>query len=170
MARVLHDAHADVGILLNRGLDGITRVVVPFGGGVHSLVAVRLAGKLAEAYDAELIALRVRATGEPEEVYDELLAVQEVFEAVFGEVPVYVTMKVIQAPTVEQGILQEVTRCNCELVVMGSSVAYSLQTDLFGVLTDRIAEHMPCSVLLVRRFEPSVLSWLRRRLHHVVPD
>ncbi len=98
------------------------------------------------------------------------ITIQEVFEAVFGEVPVYVTMKVIQAPTVEQGILQEVTRCNCELVVMGSAVAYSLQTDLFGVLTDRIAEHMPCSVLLVRRFEPSVLSWLRRRLHHVVPD
>jgi amino acid transporter len=170
VARVLHDAHADVGILLNRGLHGITRVVVPFGGGVHSLVAVRLAGQLAEVYDAELIALRVRATGEPEEVYDELLAVQEVFEAVFGEVPAYVTMKVIQAPTVEQGILQEVTRCNCELVVMGSSVAYSLQTDLFGVLTDRIAERMPCSVLLVRRFEPSVLSWLRRRLRHVVPD
>ena len=105
VARVLHDAHANVGILLNRGLDDITRVVVPFGGGVHSVLAARLGGQLAAAYGAELIALRVRATGDPEEMHDELLAVQEVFETVFGEVPPYVNMKIVQAPTVEQGIL-----------------------------------------------------------------
>jgi len=170
VARVLHDAHCDVGVLLNRGLDGLGRIMVPFGGGVHSVLAVRLAGQLAGIHNAEVLAVRVRASGEPEEMHDQLLEVQEVFEAVYGEVPEFATMKVVQAANTEAGIIEEARRSGCDLVVMGAAVAYSLQTDLFGGLTDRIAEEMPCSVLLVRRFEPGVLAWLRRRLQHTLTE
>lgn len=170
VARVLHDARCDVGVLLNRGLNGIRRIMVPFGGGVHSVLAVRLAGQLAGMHNAEVLAVRVRTSAEPEEMHDQLLGVQEVFEAVYGEVPPFVTMKVVQAVSIEEGVVAEAERSRCELVVMGAAVAYSLQTDLFGVLTDRVAERMPCSVLLVRRFEPGALSWLRRRLQHILPE
>jgi len=134
------------------------------------VLAVRLAGQLAGIHNAEVLAVRVRASGEPEEMHDQLLEVQEVFEAVYGEVPEFATMKVVQAASIEAGIIEEARRSGCDLVVMGAAVAYSLQTDLFGGLTDRIAEEMPCSVLLVRRFEPGVLAWLRRRLQHTLTE
>ncbi|NWG75873.1 MAG: universal stress protein, partial [Rubrivivax sp.] len=41
---------------------------------------------------------------------------------------------------------------------------WALNTRLFGSVTDWVAEKAPCSVLMVRRYEPVALAWLRRQV------
>jgi len=79
-------------------------------------------------------------------------------------------MRVTQADSVPAGILNELSEHPYDLVVMGAAVASSLQTDLFGSMTDSIAEQISCSVLLVRHHEPPVVDWLRRRVKQVAPS
>ncbi len=53
---------------------------------------------------------------------------------------------------------------------MGAAVASSFHTDLFGSMTDSIAEQISCSVLLVRHHESPVVEWVRRRVKQVSPS
>ena len=92
---------------------------------------------------------------------DELLLLREIIESELGDIPAYVTTKVIYAE-VHQGILEETRRQHYDLAVIGAAVLCRAGCDLFGVLTDELAEQIPCSVLLVRRYEPATIEWVRR--------
>ena len=164
---VLAYASADVAVFLNRGIGAFKHILMPFGGGVHSRLALRLASQLAEQENAHLLVLRCRCDPQSEEMHDELLLVREEVEALFGEVPPFITMRVARADTVPQGIFEELAQHRYDLVVMGAAVASSLQTELFGSMIDSIAKQIDCSVLLVRHHEPPVLNWVRRRVKQV---
>lgn len=70
-------------------------------------------------------------------------------------------------PVVPTGVFAELRSGDYQLVVMGAAVAVSLHTGLFGEMTDHLAEAIPCSVLLVRRYEPAAITWVRRRVKEV---
>lgn len=169
VAGVLATSHADVAVFLNRGLPSLKRILVPFGGSVHSRLALRLACQIAEQERGRVVALRCLCDTQHADMHDALMLVREVVEAEFGEVPPYLAMHVSAAETVQQGVLNELRAHEYDLVVMGAAVAASLRTDLFGSLTDAIARQIPCSVLLVRRYEPAVVNWVRRRARAAVP-
>jgi APA family basic amino acid/polyamine antiporter len=176
VAEVLAEARCDVAVFLNRGIGTVRRILMPFGGGVHSRLALRLASQLAEEARAQLVVLRCfcdpanpHCAPHADDMHDELLLVREVVEGMFGQVPPYITMRVARSESVPEGVLQELREHRYDLVVMGAAVASTLQTDLFGSMTDSIAEQIPCSVLLVRHDEPVVVNWVRRRVKQALP-
>ena len=81
-----------------------------------------------------------------------------------GSVPSRFTTRLAQAGDVADGILEETARQPYDLVVVGASEEWSVRTQLFGTVDDQITEQIACSVLLVRRYEPAAISWIKRRI------
>jgi len=162
---LIQKAHTNVAVLLDRGLGRVHDILVPVGGGLHSRLAVRLSYEIAEADGARVTAIRVCT--EPsgtEESDDTMLLLEEIVEEVLGSVPASFSLRVVEAESVPEGVLAEAERCHYDLVVMGASEEWALQTRLFGSVDDWVADRAPCSVLLCRRYEPVTMSWLRRQV------
>lgn len=51
-----------------------------------------------------------------------------------------------------------------DLLVIGASEEWQIKSLLVGSLPDAVADQAPCSVLLVRRYEPVSISTARRIL------
>lgn len=195
VARLLAEAPVDVATFLNRGMPARPRrVLVPFGGGIHSRLALRLAVQLVEPHGGVVVALRCyhgapgdnggapRVLGEDavvdlafeetpdvdDELHDELMLAREAIHAEFGSTPEAVCCRVIESHSVLQGILSALGEREFDLVAMGAALAPTVGEELFGSLTDAIAEALPTSVLLVRRYEPAPITWLRRRVKGIV--
>ncbi len=170
VSQVLERARTNVAVLLNRGGTELRRILVPVGGSTHSLLAVRLAAELGERSHARVTALHCFCEPGTEDLHDNLMLLREQVETELGEVPPYMATKVLCSRTVADGIAAELASNRYDLVIMGSAVARSIQADLFGSLTDRIASQIPCSVLLVRRYEPATIRWLRRQVKQIMKD
>jgi len=164
---VLQKAHTNVAVVLDRGLHKVQNILVPVGGGIHSRMALRLAYEIAEAEEARVTALRVITKEdktdetEAEEAEDQTLWLGEVVEEAVLSVPECFTLRVAQAKTAPEGILTEATQHPYDLMVIGASEEWQLNTKLFGSVDDWVAEHAPCSVILCRRYEPIPMAWLR---------
>jgi nucleotide-binding universal stress UspA family protein len=91
-------------------------------------------------------------------------ALCQAVEDVVGEATDAVTIRLMRSDSLVDGILDEVKSNGYDLIVIGASEEWFLKDMLFGSITDQIAEEAPCSVLMVRRYEPSGVSWLRRTL------
>ena len=160
---VLQRAHTNVVALLDRGLSGIQRILVPVGGGPHSRLALRLAYEIALAEDAQVTALRVvPQVAESEELEDQTLLLEELVVDVLCDVPKSFTLRATQAASVPDGILAESVRQSYDLIVIGASEEWAWHSRLFGSVDDWLAQVAPCSVLFCRRHEPVAISWLRR--------
>ncbi len=158
----LQKARTNVAVLLDRGLDEVNRILVPVGGGLHSRMALRLANEISMADDARITALRLLTEPmDEEEIEDQNLHLAEIVEEALHEVPENFDLQVVQAASVQEGILAEAKRLPYDLIVLGASEEWSLDTRLFGTIDDWVAERAPCSVLLCRRYEPVTLAWLR---------
>ncbi|MBN2393198.1 MAG: amino acid permease [Anaerolineae bacterium] len=164
----LQKAHTNVAVLMDRGLDEVNRILVPVGGGIHSRMALRLANEISMVDDARITALRlITVPMEEEEVEDQNLYLAEIIEEALGEVPENFCLQVMQAESVQEGILAEADRQPYDLIVVGASEEWSQDTRLFGSIDDWVAEHAPCSVLLCRRHEPVTLAWLRYQVKSI---
>ena len=164
----LQKAHTNVAVLLDRGLGEPKRILVPVGGGIHSRMALRLANEIAISDNAQVTALRLlvgpaKADGD-EEVEDQTALLAEIIEEALGGVPTYFELQVVQAQSVQEGILRAAGECSHDLIVLGASEEWSLDTRLFGTVDDWIAERAPCSVVFCRRYEPVAMAWLRYRV------
>jgi len=174
---VIRKAPTNVAVLLDRGCREVQRILVPVGGGPHSRLAIRLAYEIAEREDAELTVLycfcrqgESRSPAEVEEMEDELLLLRETIEDELGSVPARIATRVAYAHSVPAGILAETCRQPYDLVAMGASEEWPLETQLFGSIDDQLAIQVPCSVLLVRRHEPAVIAWVRRQAKRIERD
>jgi hypothetical protein len=63
---------------------------------------------------------------------------------------------------VVEGILQEAQEGEYDLLVIGASEEWTLKNLLGGAVPDEVANRAPCSVLMVRRYEPAGVSTTRR--------
>ena len=163
---VLQRAHTNVVVLLDRGLRDVRRILVPVGGGLHSRLAIRLAYEVALVEDARITVLRVLpedASPDEEEIEDKTLLMGETVEDVLGDIPAIFDFGVVQAPTIPAGVLAEAAAQPYDLIVMGASEEWALESEFFGWVDDWVADQAPCSVLLCRRYEPVAVSWLRRQ-------
>jgi len=93
---------------------------------------------------------------------------RQLVEDELGEIPEEVTFRLKRSPSVAEGILAEVAKTedreDYDLIAIGASEEWFLRNLLFGSIPDRVANGAPCSALMVRKHEPSAVSWLRRNL------
>jgi amino acid transporter/nucleotide-binding universal stress UspA family protein len=164
---VLHSATCDVGVLMDRRLKTPRRILVPVGGGPHARLGLRLAFNLACGYDGELTALRIVTRRQEVDLQAEREALQKVVESELNDQDQHVRFNVIRSPQVVSSILNEAKQ-GYDLLVIGASNEWFLRNWLFGSIPDIVAERSPCSVLLVRKYEPAPLPWVRRVRHAIV--
>jgi nucleotide-binding universal stress UspA family protein len=69
---------------------------------------------------------------------------------------------VVTAPDVATGILREAEEYN--LVVMGATEERLFEQRLFGSISEQIARESNKTVIMVKRYQGPVVSWLRRLL------
>lgn len=67
-----------------------------------------------------------------------------------------------------EGILAEAAqpgdRGGFDLIIIEASEEWLLKNLLFGSIPDWVADEANCSVLMVRKYEPAPVSWLRRMI------
>jgi amino acid transporter/nucleotide-binding universal stress UspA family protein len=163
---VIRTAPCDVAVFLNRHLEDVRRVLVPVGGGPHARLGLRLAHDLALGEAARLTVLRVVRPREDVDMAAEEAAAEKLIRDELGDTGDRVSARVVQSPSVVSGILGEAGQ-GYDLLVIGASEGWFLRNWLFGAIPDVVAERAPCSVLLVRKHEPSPVSWLRRMVERV---
>jgi nucleotide-binding universal stress UspA family protein len=166
---VVYDARCDVAVLRDRGVESIKHVLVPVGSGPHARLALRLAWDIARTEGGRLTVLRVLPDSSEvdpavEEVETDIL--RQLVEDVLGGIPDEITFRLRRDDSIVAGILAEseqaVGRSCCDLITIGASEEWFLKTLLFGSIPDQVADGASCSVLMVRKYEPAPVSWLRR--------
>jgi len=165
---VVHGAPCDVAVLRDRGLGNCKRVLVPIGGGPHTRLALRLGWDIARAEGGSLTPLRILPAADEVDMETEMDVLRQLVEDVLGKVPENLTFSLKRDDSIVGGILAESTQGEdgaCyDLIAIGASEEWFLRNLLFGSIPDRVADGAPCSVLMVRKYEPPAVSWLRRTI------
>ncbi|WP_287131137.1 cation:proton antiporter [Candidatus Cyanaurora vandensis] len=136
--RVLETAPTDVAVFVDRGLNLGTgsRLVVPYGGTVHDLLALELALRLALGHGANLTVLQTtpfsRETRDLIAVFQERVNLECI---AFNQDPV-------------EGLVEASRRAS--LLVMGTSPQWGTERHLFGPTPDELITRCQTSLLIVR--------------------
>ncbi len=168
---VLISAQTNVAVLKDKGICSIRNILVPMGGGTHSKLALQIAFEIAESERARVNVYRTYPSNlSIEDIQDQMAQLEEIIVDELGSFPNNVSANVEAAPSVLEGILTETTHHTYDLIVVGASEEWTSRKNLFGEIDDQIALRSPCSVLMVRRYEPVMMNWLRRQVKRVVEN
>ncbi|WP_428938755.1 cation:proton antiporter [Fontivita pretiosa] len=145
--RVLQQAPTDVAILVDRGLEDSRRILVPYLGSAHDRLAMELAARLARATGASVTVLHVV---DPTGTRARLGAKAEM-ERVFHQGPDQppVTFRVVEDHSPVDVVLREGSQY--DLVVVGLTEEWGLESKLIGFRSERLARELPGSLLIVRK-------------------
>jgi Kef-type K+ transport system membrane component KefB/nucleotide-binding universal stress UspA family protein len=145
--RVLTQTPNDVAIFADRDFHGVQRVLVPFLGGRHDRLAMKLAGRLSANANAHVTILHVTA---PKGTLPPLNA-KAVVDRVFNDPtqPLPVQLRVIESSDPVGTVIEE--SIDFDLVVIGVAEEWGLESQLFGLRRERIAIATPTSLLIVRQ-------------------
>jgi Kef-type K+ transport system membrane component KefB/nucleotide-binding universal stress UspA family protein len=153
VADVLEKARADVGVFVDRGLEQVRRVLVPFQGTPDDKAALSLARRMT-AGSAEVTILHVIKPGRAEE---ERLGARQEFDQTFTEEGPYnrssVRMKLVSHDKPAVAALEEAAK-GYDLVIVGAGHQWGLERRLFGMAPELMVEQCPTSLLLVRQYAP----------------
>ena len=161
--QVLNDCPATVGVLVDRGLDRIGRVLVPYLGSAHDRTALALAQRLMSSRGAEVTVLHVvREEPGDEERAAPAGGARNLVDSVFSEDSGQVTMRIIKHRSPAEAALAESSR-GYDLVIVGIGKDWGLGERVLGIgfQPEKLLIDSPASVLVVRGQDPSVP---RRRL------
>ncbi len=158
---ILQEAQCHVAVLRERHLNQVRRVLVPAGGGPHARLGLRLAAQIARGDEAELTVLRVARPAEEVDVEAEMRSLRHLVEEILGS-DTRVQARVVVHGAVVEAILEEAQKGEYDLLVVGASDEWGVKSLLVGAIPDAVADQAPCSVLMVRRYEPTGISTLRR--------
>ena len=161
---VLVNAPCDVAILLPRNFSQVKRVLIPVGGGPHARLGLRLASQIASGEHAELTAFRVLRPDDELDMKVEDEGLKRVVAEVLKEDASRVNTKIVVSEKVVEAILKTAREGAYDLLVIGASEEWQIKSLLVGSLPDAVADQAPCSVLMIRRYEPVSISTARRIL------
>jgi APA family basic amino acid/polyamine antiporter len=168
---IVRSAKCDVTVLRNRGMEGIKRVLVPTGGGPHARLALRLAWDIVRAEGGSLTALHLLPEAGEANMEVEMDVLRQLVEDALGRIPEEITLSLRRNDSLAEGILAESAQIadheNYDMIAIGASEEWFLRDLFFGSIPDVVAERATCSVLLVRKHEPSSVSWLRRTVRRL---
>jgi Kef-type K+ transport system membrane component KefB/nucleotide-binding universal stress UspA family protein len=150
--RILESVETDVAVFVDRGYLGARKILVPYRGGEHDRLALQIAARAARGAEAQVEVLHVTTTGargasKPAAARSEA---ERVFAPRNAENPVTWAFRSVDDPSPVDAVLREAG--GYDLVVIGVSEEWGLESHLFGLRPERIAEQSPTSMLIVRKF------------------
>lgn len=154
----------DVAMIRFRKRVSLDRILVPTAGGPNSSLAIELAISQARQYNIvngihpHIIALYVARSGDPRlvEVGRRILA----RATARHDYPI--ESKIVSAPTILEGILRHAEESS--LVVLGATQEGFFEQILFGALPEQVVRDCPKTVMIVKRYQGPVKSWIQRLL------
>ncbi len=159
--QVLRHAPCDVAVLKSTRKEPPRRCLFPTAGGPHARLAAEWLNALAPAFGMSVTACYVvspDATAEERREAERWIA--KTLERLEVEVPV--EHKVIEAKSIAGGIAKESR--DYDLVVLGAAREPFWSQLIFGEIPEKVARYSPADVLVVKRYEGHVRSWLKRAL------
>jgi amino acid transporter len=137
------------------------RCLFPTAGGPHARLAAEMLNVLAPALDMEVTACYVVPPGADESERREAETwIKKTLASLDVTIPV--EHKLIEASSIAGGIAMESR--DYDLVVLGAAREPFLSQVMFGEIPEKVARYSPASVLVVKRYEGTVRSWLKRAL------
>lgn len=144
---VVARANSPVGVLLDRGLKKVERVLIAYAGGPEDLAALRLAQRLGQAPGAELTILHVVPPGHAERPGRGRTQVDQVFtEPGLDSTPIRV--RIVEHASPPEAVLEE-ARHGYDLVVLGMNARWGLGTGPISLRRQRVLAESAISVLAV---------------------
>ena len=152
VADVLEKAPATVAVFVDRGLQAVRKVLVPFQGSPDDKAALQLARRMTMA-NAEVTILHVIKPGRAE---GERLGAQQEIDQTFAEGGPWnrtsVRMKLVSHEKPAVAAVEEAGR-GYDLVIVGAGHEWGLERRLFGLAPELMVEQCPTSLLLVRQYD-----------------
>lgn len=150
--RILQTCPANVGILVDRGLHSVKRILVPYLGSRHDRLALQLASRMARNTEAQVTVLHVVAPrhGQAMPALDAKGNVQRIFNDPSQPAPV--AFRVVEHSSPVDAVLAAAKEF--DLILIGVAEQWGLESHLFGFRAERIARDSPTSLLIVRQHDP----------------
>lgn len=170
LKEVLMMANRDVAVFRDRGLPNpVRRILVPVGSGPNARLALQMARDIVlPGTEGEVVALRlVLGEADEERLEDEELQVHEIVEQELGETDSLIKFKVRTTESVPDGILAECQEGNYELMIIGAAEEVLAPDQIFGKLDDYLMEVVPCSMMVVRRYQTVRALWMRKQIKRI---
>ncbi|MEE2658201.1 MAG: PTS sugar transporter subunit IIA [Candidatus Latescibacterota bacterium] len=150
----------DTLIYKNKGKEQIGSILVPTGGGSHSLMGLGVANRLAQSWDSEMKVLRV-ARDPHCRAHDPLLEryraqVAEDLRLQLRLLDIDAPYEVVSATEIVKPVIER--SAGSDLLVLGASNDWRQEEYLAGSIPDEIAYKTDSSVLMVRSRTPSTYS------------
>jgi amino acid transporter/nucleotide-binding universal stress UspA family protein len=156
---IIQQAPCDVGILKIQGEGKLKRILVPTAGGPNAKLALEWGSWIARQNRGQLTLLSVAVDEERRKRAEGCL--KDTRNAILYDSQVVVE-KVVCGRDVVSAILEEGR--NHDLIIIGASKEGLWRRVRFGTIPEKLARRSSVSVLVVRKFEGGVLSWIRRFL------
>jgi nucleotide-binding universal stress UspA family protein len=152
VADVLEKAPATVAVFVDRGLQNVRKVLVPFQGSPDDKAALALARRMTTS-NAEVTILHVIKPGRME---GERLGAQQEMDQTFADGGPWnrtlVRMKLVSHEKPAVAAIEEAAR-GYDLVIVGAGHEWGLERRLFGLAPELMVEQCPTSLLLVRQYD-----------------
>src|SRR5690606_32060891 len=139
--RVMRESKSTVGVFVDRGLDRVRRLLVPFTGTPHDRAALDLARRSLTGRDTEVVVLHVvppkgRDSGPP-------LGAREAFTNAFEEITGgRVILRVVESESPTAVVLEECKEAY-DLVIIGLGRDWGLEQRPFGIQRERVLMDCP---------------------------
>jgi CIC family chloride channel protein len=159
--QVIRHAPCDLMLLKIAPEHRFERVLFPTSGGPNARLATEFLGQLATAHGMSVTASYVIPPGST--LGEKIQGLEWIDRTLEGfPTDVQVEKELIEAQSVAGGIALESR--GYDLVVLGAAKEPLLQTALFGEIPTKVARFSPTSVLVVKRYEGKVRSFLKKAM------
>ncbi len=150
--KILGRAQVNLGVLRDRGLGKLRRILVPIGWGPHARFGLRLAECLAKSTGATVTAFRVLPAGGEVDWECERAAFDSLVTSEAPALRYDTELRLVREVSAVRAILAETERSSYDLLIIGASDEWWLRSWLYGAIPDKVVERAPCSVLVVRHW------------------
>ncbi len=149
---VMRRAETDVGVLIDRGLERIERVLVPYLGTAHDAGAVRLARRLATRAGVRVTVLHVLDSSNERDP----AVTAHTEEALAGFDAHAVELKTVRHDVAWRAAVEEAAR-GYDLVLIGAGAEWGLEHRSFGIHSELVIRECRTSLLVVRQYRVSAV-------------
>ncbi len=156
--QVIRHAPCDL-VVLKLAKYPIKKILLPSAGGPNALLASEYASVLTRDFDADLTFCFVI----PRKASDEHRAkawewIDKTLEN--KDYPKEVKKKLIESDSVSAGLIREAK--NYDLIMIGASKEGFFKRMFLGEIPERVARHSPSSIMVVKKYEGAVKSWIKK--------
>jgi nucleotide-binding universal stress UspA family protein len=152
---VVAAAHCPVGVLVDRGLKRISRVLVAFAGGPADLAALELARRIARTPGTSLTLFRVVTPSDfdppekaPDQTAEALQGLADIRAQAPGDAKIAVLVRSVEHSSLPDAVLEECRR-GYDLVVLGMHPRWGLGAGVIGLRRQRVLAEATVSILAV---------------------